>query len=253
MRKNPNSNVTPVVTAIVGNPLMSGVPMLSSFDSVSLPPAPPPVSSTTPGTVTASTSGGCTIGPNRARLCTAPTAITAPRKYPALKTKSRLPLVFSSMMAPSTAKPKPTSTAAHQGKPRLVPTARRSSQGTGASSASGSLWRSRIAVTTHTVARTCHDPVGTAEDSTEQPLDRMTFRSVERYSRCGRHVHFHRTGSPWTRPLTSGDTGGMQHVPVPRPGTGPGYVTTVRTGRRRRRSCPGTFAAPELDRDLTTR
>lgn len=43
----------------------------------------------------------------------------------------------------------------------------------------------------------------------KQPLDRMTFRSVERYPRYGLPAPLRRTGNSWTRPLTSDDTDGM--------------------------------------------
>lgn len=62
------TSVKPVVTAIAGNPLISGVPIASAFARVSLLAGSPDTSNTTPGTVTARISGGCTIGPNRLRL-----------------------------------------------------------------------------------------------------------------------------------------------------------------------------------------
>lgn len=74
------ASVNPVVTAIAGNPLISGVPTASAFARVSLFAGSPEISSTTSGTVIASTSGGCTIGPNRLRRWAAPTAATAPTK-----------------------------------------------------------------------------------------------------------------------------------------------------------------------------
>ena len=65
--------------AIVGKPLISGCAMASAVEKVS-PPAGVPENSNAAGTVTARISGGCTIGPNRLRRCTAATAPTAPRK-----------------------------------------------------------------------------------------------------------------------------------------------------------------------------
>ena len=76
----PMISVRPVVMAIVGNPLISGVPTASAFASVSLFAGRPETSSTTPGTVIARISGGCTIGPNRLRRWTAQTAAIAPTK-----------------------------------------------------------------------------------------------------------------------------------------------------------------------------
>ena len=70
----------PVVIAIVGKPLISGVPIASAFVSMSLFAGSPETSSTTPGTVIPRISGGCTIGPNKLRRWTAHTATTAPTK-----------------------------------------------------------------------------------------------------------------------------------------------------------------------------
>ncbi len=77
MRTKPISSVMPVVMAIMGKLLISGLPMFNALASMSSP-CDPEVSRITPGTVTASTSGGITIGPNRPRRRTAQTAITAP-------------------------------------------------------------------------------------------------------------------------------------------------------------------------------
>ncbi|SFK47488.1 hypothetical protein SAMN05421835_12228 [Amycolatopsis sacchari] len=72
------TSVRPVVIAITGNPLISGVPTASALASVSLLAGTPVISSTTSGTVIARINGGCTIGPNRLRRCTAQIATTAP-------------------------------------------------------------------------------------------------------------------------------------------------------------------------------
>ena len=78
IRKKPMITVTPVVTAITGKPSISGWPTLSSVPKVSPPAGMPAASRMTPGTVTACTIGGWTIGPNSPRRCTAHTARTAP-------------------------------------------------------------------------------------------------------------------------------------------------------------------------------
>ncbi len=65
---------------MVGKPLISGVPTASALPKVSLLAGVPETSSTTAGTVTARTSGGCTMGPNRLRRWTAQTAPTEPTK-----------------------------------------------------------------------------------------------------------------------------------------------------------------------------
>lgn len=74
------ASVSPVVAAIVGKPLISGVPTASTFASVSLPAGTPEPNSTTVGTVTARMSGGWTIGANRLALRTPATAATEPMK-----------------------------------------------------------------------------------------------------------------------------------------------------------------------------
>jgi hypothetical protein len=74
------AKVKPVVIAIVGNPLISGVPTASAFARVSLLAGSPETSSTTLGTVSARISGGCTIGPKRLRRWTAQIAATEPTK-----------------------------------------------------------------------------------------------------------------------------------------------------------------------------
>lgn len=66
----PMDTTNAVVTAIVGNPLSSGVPMASSRAASPELDAPPSAARTTPGTATASRSGGWTIGPNSARRFT---------------------------------------------------------------------------------------------------------------------------------------------------------------------------------------
>lgn len=76
----PIASVHAVVTAIAGKPLMSGVPTASALERVSLFAGSPEISSTTTGTLTASTSGGWTIGANRLRRWTAQIAPTAPTK-----------------------------------------------------------------------------------------------------------------------------------------------------------------------------
>jgi len=63
----PMTSVRPVVTAIVGNPLINGVPTARILESMSLFSGRPDTRSTTPGTVIAKINGGCTIGPNKLR------------------------------------------------------------------------------------------------------------------------------------------------------------------------------------------
>lgn len=122
MRTMPSTRVQPVVTAMVGNPLISGVPMASALLSMSLFSGIPDTNSTTPGTVIPRMSGGCTIGPNRLRRCTAHTAATAPMKYAPWNSQPSECRVCMSMTAPTTASPKARSTAPHHGKPRRSPT-----------------------------------------------------------------------------------------------------------------------------------
>lgn len=74
------ASVEQVAIAITGKPLISGRPTANALVIMSLPDGSPETSSTTPGTVMASTSGGCTIGPNRLRRWTAQIAPTVPRK-----------------------------------------------------------------------------------------------------------------------------------------------------------------------------
>ncbi len=118
----PSTSVQPVVIAMVGNPLISGVPTASARVSMSLLSGSPETSSTTPGTVIPRTSGGCTIGPNRLRRCTPATAPTAPTKYAPLNSQPSVFCVCMSMTAPITASPNARSTAPHHGKPRRSPT-----------------------------------------------------------------------------------------------------------------------------------
>ena len=80
-----------MVIAIVGKPLISGVATASALERVSLLDGSPETSSTTPGTVMARMSGGCTIGPNRLRRWTTQIALTEPTKYAILNTQ---PSVF---------------------------------------------------------------------------------------------------------------------------------------------------------------
>ncbi len=118
----PSTRVQPVVIAIVGKPLISGVPTASTFVSMSLLSGNPETSSTTPGTVIPRISGGSTIGPNRLRRCTPHTAPTAPTKYAPWNSQPSLFCACMSTTAPITASPKARSTAPHHGRPRRSPT-----------------------------------------------------------------------------------------------------------------------------------
>ena len=144
----PISSVAPVVIAIVGNPVTSGTPNVSSFDVRPEPDGKPLVSSTTTGMVTARISGGCTVGPNRFRRRTRHTAPTHPRKYAPSKTLPRSPDVCMSTNAPRIDKPSASTTTAHQGHPVAAPNADRRPHSLSAlAPARGSLRRSWVAVT----------------------------------------------------------------------------------------------------------
>lgn len=72
--------VSAVVIAMIGNALINGVLIASTFARVSLPDGSPEPVSTITGTVPARINGGCTIGPNRLRLRTAAIAATEPTR-----------------------------------------------------------------------------------------------------------------------------------------------------------------------------
>jgi hypothetical protein len=67
IRTKPITTVTPVMMAIIGKLSIRGLPTASKVPSVSLFAGSPEANSTAPGTAMASTSGGCTIGPNKPR------------------------------------------------------------------------------------------------------------------------------------------------------------------------------------------
>ncbi len=72
--------VNPVVIAMVGKPLIKGVPIASAVATNPPPLGGGPDARTTPGTVTVKINGGCTIGPNNPLRCTTATASRQPRK-----------------------------------------------------------------------------------------------------------------------------------------------------------------------------
>lgn len=72
--------VNPVVMAMIGNALINGVLMARILARVSLPDGSPEAVSTSVGTVTARTSGGATMGPNKFPLRTAAMAATEPTR-----------------------------------------------------------------------------------------------------------------------------------------------------------------------------
>jgi hypothetical protein len=76
----PMDTTNAVVTAIVGNPFNSGVPMASRRAANPEEAAPPFEARTTPGTATASSRGGWMTGPNRARRLTQHTLTRHPVK-----------------------------------------------------------------------------------------------------------------------------------------------------------------------------
>jgi hypothetical protein len=78
IRTKPMRTVTPVAMAIIGKPSIRGLPRASRVPSDPAFAGSPEATSTTVGTLMASTSGGCTIGPNSPRRWTAQIAAIAP-------------------------------------------------------------------------------------------------------------------------------------------------------------------------------
>jgi hypothetical protein len=135
------------VIAIIGKLLINGVLISSTVANMSLPGGSPEPVTTVIGTTTASTRGGCTMGPNRFRLRTAGTAAVHPTRYTPWNTAPTPPEICRSTMAPTNATPSASSTAAHHGIPRREAIMARSSHGIVRSADSESLLRSRMAVT----------------------------------------------------------------------------------------------------------
>jgi hypothetical protein len=78
IRTKPMRTVTPVAMAIIGKLSISGLPRASIVPRLPAFAGSPEASSTTVGTLMASTSGGCTIGPNSPRRWTRQMAAITP-------------------------------------------------------------------------------------------------------------------------------------------------------------------------------
>ncbi|MCS7479825.1 hypothetical protein NZH93_23430 [Umezawaea endophytica] len=119
-----------MVTAIVGNPLISGFPNVNA--RLLNPPVAgmPSVTTTTNGTTIARISGGCTTGPNMLLRSTNTIAPTHPTKNRMVKIHPTVFVELTSMNVPMIASTKAMATAAHQGRPLKLPKRARSFQAT---------------------------------------------------------------------------------------------------------------------------
>lgn len=144
-------SVAAVVAAMVGKALISGLARESAVAVVPPPSGTPgPANSTTIGIVSASTSGGITIGPNRLRRRTSNTLMTLPTKKHAVNSSPGRVQSRTSASVPMAVGTIENARAAHQAFPRTVGKAERSAQARAAPSFGlGAFGRSRVAVTAH--------------------------------------------------------------------------------------------------------